>query len=65
MNQNVKLTFTNSALLYDPTKYRRQVDRLIFLTDTRSDIAYSVHTLSQFKQEPRISNWDVVIQILH
>ncbi|KAL5774663.1 hypothetical protein ACOSP7_012220 [Xanthoceras sorbifolium] len=64
MEQNLKLTPTDGALLNDPTKYRRLVCRLIYLTVTRPDIVYSVRTLSQFMQEPRILHWDAVIRIL-
>ena len=53
MEQNLKLTPTDGELLNDPTKYRRLVGRLIYLTVTRPDIVYSVRTLSQFMHEPQ------------
>jgi len=46
MEQNLKLTSTDGIVLNDPTKYRRLVGRLIYLTVTRPDIVYSVRTLS-------------------
>ncbi|XP_075076494.1 uncharacterized protein LOC142163140 [Nicotiana tabacum] len=64
MEQNLKLTSTNGILLNDPTKYRRLVGRLIYLTVTRPDIVYSVRTLSQFMHEPRKPHWDAAIRIL-
>ncbi|XP_021833343.1 uncharacterized protein LOC110773141 [Prunus avium] len=53
MEQNLKLTPTDGALLNDATKYRRLVGKLIYLTVTRLDIVYSVQTLSQFMHQPR------------
>ncbi|BBG99438.1 hypothetical protein Prudu_009132 [Prunus dulcis] len=40
-------------LLKDPTRYRRLVGKLIYLTITRPEITYAVNTLSQFMQEPK------------
>ncbi|KAK3027672.1 hypothetical protein RJ639_041909 [Escallonia herrerae] len=64
MEQNLKLTPTDGILLSDPTKYRRRVGRLIYLTVTRPDIVYSVRTLSQFMHEPRKPHWNAAIRIL-
>ncbi|KAG5243591.1 mitochondrial protein [Salix suchowensis] len=64
MEQNLKLTPTDEALLNDPTKYKRLVGRLIYLTVTRPDIVYYVRTLSQFMHEPRKSHWYASIRIL-
>ncbi|KAK3002667.1 hypothetical protein RJ639_019973 [Escallonia herrerae] len=64
MEQNLKLTPTDGILLSDPTKYRRLVGRLIYLTVTRPDIVYSVRTLSQFMHEPRKPHWNAAIRIL-
>ncbi|KAM1016579.1 hypothetical protein ACFX2A_047241 [Malus domestica] len=64
MEQNLALTPTDGALLNDPTKYRRLVGRLIYLTVTRPDIVYPVRTLSQFMHEPRKPHWDAAMRIL-
>ncbi|KAK3021290.1 hypothetical protein RJ639_047281 [Escallonia herrerae] len=64
MEQNLKLTPTDGILQSDPTKYRRLVGRLIYLTVTRPDIVYSVRTLSQFMHEPRKPHWNAAIRIL-
>ncbi|BBN68869.1 wall-associated kinase 2 [Prunus dulcis] len=64
MEQNLKLTPTDGAFLNDPTKYRRLVGRLIYLTITRPDIVYSVRTLSEFVHQPRKPHWDAALQIL-
>jgi len=48
MEQYLKLTPNDKELLKDLVKYRRLVRRLIYLTVTRSDIVFSVRTLSQY-----------------
>ena len=57
MEQYLKLTPDDGELLKDPVKYRRLVGRLIYLTVTRPDIAFSVRTLSQYIQDPRKPHW--------
>jgi len=52
MEKNLKLTLIDGDLLHDPTKYRRLIGRLIYLTIIRPYIVYSVRTLNQFMQEP-------------
>jgi len=64
MEQNLKLTPTDGKLLDDPSKYRRLVGRLIYLTVTRPDIVYPVQTLSEFIHQPRKTHWDAVIRVL-
>ena len=44
MEQYLKLTPDDGELLKDPIKYRRLVGRLIYLTVTRPNIAFSVRT---------------------
>ncbi|GAA0171263.1 transmembrane signal receptor [Lithospermum erythrorhizon] len=47
-----KLLLQDSALLANPEYYRSMVEKLNFLTNTRSDLSYAVQTLSQFMQQP-------------
>ena len=48
----------------DPESYRRLVSRLIYLTITRPDLAYCVHILSQFMQEPRLEHWEATLRVV-
>lgn len=47
-----KLVHDDTNLLPDPRSYRRLVGRLIYLTATRPDIAFTVQQLSQFIDAP-------------
>ena len=64
LQQYLKLTPNDGELLKDPVKYRRLVGRLIYLTITQPDIAFSVRTLSQYIQDPRKPHWDAAIRVL-
>ncbi|BBG98547.1 RmlC-like cupins superfamily protein [Prunus dulcis] len=52
-------------LLKDPTRYRRLVGKLIYLTITRPEITYAVNTLSQFMQEPKRQHLEAAYRLLH
>ncbi|CAM8968738.1 unnamed protein product [Rhodiola kirilowii] len=47
-----KLALSTAKKLSDPTQYRKLVGKLIYLNVTRPDIAFTVHTLSQFLASP-------------
>ena len=64
MEQNHKLGLASGNMLSDPEPFRRLVGRLIYLAVTRPDIAYSVHILSQFMQEPRTDHWDAALRVV-
>ena len=61
---NVKLNITDGELLSDATLYRQLVGSLIYLTVTRSDLAYAVYLVSQFMSAPRSTHYAAVLRIL-
>ncbi|GKB84555.1 ribonuclease H-like domain-containing protein, partial [Tanacetum coccineum] len=64
----------NSVLLYIPSKddplldniigYQKLLGKLIYLTHTRPDIAYSVHCLAQYMHSPLKSHLNCALNIL-
>lgn len=64
MEQNLKLTPTTRVVQNDPTKYRKLIGRIIYLTITRLGIFYSFKTLIQFMHEPRKLHWDDALRVL-
>ena len=64
MEQNLKLSKDEGDLLSDSTSYRRLVGRLLYLTITRLDLAFSVQILSQFMDKPRQPHLEATHQVL-
>ncbi|RVX07381.1 Retrovirus-related Pol polyprotein from transposon RE2 [Vitis vinifera] len=64
IEHNHRLGLANGELMSNPESYRRLVGRLIYLAVTRPDLAYSVHILSQFMQEPRIEHWEAALRVV-
>ncbi|KAF5474584.1 hypothetical protein F2P56_006472 [Juglans regia] len=64
MESNLKLTAEDPNLYEDPPAYRRLVGRLLYLTLTRPDLAYSVQVLSQFLAKPTVSHYQAAIRVL-
>ncbi|RVW45682.1 Retrovirus-related Pol polyprotein from transposon RE2 [Vitis vinifera] len=64
IEHNHRLGLVNGELMSNPKSYRRLVGRLIYLAVTRPDLAYSVHILSQFMQEPRIEHWEAALRVV-
>ncbi|CAL8997966.1 unnamed protein product [Prunus brigantina] len=64
MELNVKYRRDDGELLEDPTTYRKLVGSLIYLTITRPDISYAVHTVSKFMQAPRHHHLSAVRRII-
>lgn len=64
MEQRHNLGADTSKALTDPTRYRRLVGRLIYLGNTRPDLSYPVHILSQFMQSPREGHWEAALRVV-
>ncbi|GJZ92855.1 zinc finger, CCHC-type containing protein, partial [Tanacetum coccineum] len=63
LEQNLKIS--NEPTTSDPvinriTKYQKLIGKLIYLTDTKPDISYVVHYLSQFMHKPLKSHLKVL-----
>ena len=50
--------------LADRGKYQRMVGKLIYLSYTRSDIAYAVGVVSRFMHQPQIHHMTAEMRIL-
>jgi hypothetical protein len=53
----VKLEVGGETPLVDNTLYRQLVGSLLYLTHSRPDLFYAVHTISRFMQEPHELHW--------
>ena len=60
---NVDLWFDGSHTLDDSRRYKRLIEKLIFLTLTRPDIIFAVEALSRFMHQPRV-HWTTTLRIL-
>ena len=64
MDPNQKILKDEGNLFKDPSRYRRLVGKLNYLTITRPDISYAVSVVSQLLEAPRVSHWEVVTRII-
>ena len=64
MDQKHGLALTKSSPLPDPARYRRLVGRLVYLGATQPDLAYSIHILTQFMQQPQEAHWEAALHVI-
>ena len=64
MDPNIKISSKSRELLSDPASYQRLVGHLIYLTNTRHDLAFAISVVSQFMHAPRTSHMEAVNHIL-
>lgn len=64
LDVNLKLNNEDGDLLTDPSVYRRLMGKLLYLTITRPDLAYSINKLSQFVSKPQTSHLQAVHSVL-
>ena len=64
IEESHKLALAMGKFVDDPSRYRRLIGRLIYLTITRPELCYTVHILSQFMQNPREEHMDAARRVL-
>jgi len=64
MNPNIRFDETLREPLVDPEKYKRLIDKLIYLTVMRLDITFIVGVLNRYMQSLYQLHWAVACCIL-
>ncbi|XP_074314529.1 uncharacterized protein LOC141649747 [Silene latifolia] len=64
MEPNHKLATSTADPLQDPQPYRRIVGKLVYLTITRPELTYSVHTLAQFMNALTSDHWHAALTVV-
>lgn len=64
LDSHCKLTHETGSPLANPTDYQHLVGKLNYLTITRPDIMFAVHTLSQFMQKPTSAHMQAAKRVL-
>lgn len=59
-----KITKIEGTELPNPSKYKRLIGRLLYLTVTRPDIAFAIKQLSQFMDKPTNQHWKLGLRVL-
>ena len=64
MNSSTKLNVHSSRVEVSPTLYRSIIGSLLYLTASRSDIAFSVGVCARYQANPKESHLTAVKQII-
>ncbi|KAL1190609.1 Retrovirus-related Pol polyprotein from transposon RE2 [Cardamine amara subsp. amara] len=64
LEQNHKLAIAEGKPLLNPSPYRRLVGRLIYLVNTRPELSYVIHILSQFMNAPKPDHWEAALRVV-
>ena len=64
MEVDAKLSVEDTSPLADIGSYIKLVGSLIYLCNTRLDIAFSIGVLSRFSNKPHGSHWNAGMRIL-
>ncbi|XP_020870708.1 uncharacterized protein LOC110225397 [Arabidopsis lyrata subsp. lyrata] len=64
LEQNHKLSLAKDDAFHDPSRYRRLVGRLIYLGNTRPEMSYAIHILSQFMNNPQQAHWNAALRVV-
>ncbi|RDX58623.1 hypothetical protein CR513_62043, partial [Mucuna pruriens] len=58
---NLKFSAEGSPSHPDPSSYRRLIDKLLYLTNIRFDLSFSINKLNQFVFKPKITHHEAII----
>lgn len=64
IEQNHQHSLATGPNFGQPDRYRRLVGRFIYLTFTRPELSYVVHTLAQFMHCPKNAHWNAALRVL-
>jgi hypothetical protein len=64
LDLSVKLHNDDGKIFDDISLYRRLVGKLLYLTNTRPDIAYATQQLSQFRHKPTMTHYKAAYRVI-
>ena len=64
MIMNHRLQVLKDAELINQTQYKKLVEKLIYLSHTRPDLAYAIGVVSRFMHKPQKQHLEAVYRIL-